>query len=181
MKLSPVAAEKPWRWPPSPRAAAEAIQTLGALASAGVVIWQRLTLERVLDVPPPTLALVAWISIVAFVVTHLLAKVPARSMAASVVLFAAVHYAWTLGPPKFAFAPDLEEYRFRMAGYLSSTWHGLPLTALLAATATLGWAWLCTQSLRWRTLAVGVGTIVLLFGATTVLGYATGSPWPLGV
>jgi|GEM_PF-2536401 len=157
------------------------LQTLAALGSALAFVWQRLMFDRVLGVPSPFLSLVCWGLFALSLLLHLRSGDAARRALACFTLAAAADYVWHLGPPWLGPGPELEELRWRLASWLSTTHLGLPTHALLAAVGVLAWAWLCTQSTKPRFVALASGVIVLLFGATTVLGYATGSPWPFGV
>jgi hypothetical protein len=176
---------KPWRLlAQTSTAGARAVawvQTLAALGSALAFVWQRLMFDRVLGVPPPLLAWVFWLLFTLSLLLHLRFGEGAERALACLSLAAAADYLWILGLPELGPGPELEELRWRLASWLSTLYWGLPTHALLAAAGVLAWAWLCTQSTQRPFVALASGAVVLLFGATTVLGYATGSPWPFGV
>lgn len=84
-----------------------------------------------------------------------------------------------------------ERHLSELAGFLSTTWHGAPWTALLYA---LGWSACAALIARVvaetsaalpldRTLARRMARlgalVVFLIGSSGLLRYATGSPWPL--
>lgn len=156
------------------------VEMLGSLAVVATAVWQRLTFERWLDAPPPLLSLCAWIAICAFLGVHLAQGDSARRGAAIFGSLASALHLWAMGFPDLQAKVDVEMYRFALARYLSTTWHGFPLPALVTMTGVLSCAFLCMQSAKVRVVQVGLTAIVLIFGATTVLGYATGSPWPFG-
>lgn len=152
----------------------------GCLVIPGAAVWQRLTFERWLDVPPPWLALFAWLVAFGFFTAHLLSADAARRGAAIIGSTASLLELAALGWPSWQPPTELEAYRFALARHLSTTWHGLPVPALVSMMGVLACAFLCTQSLQRRAIGAGAAAILVLFGATTVLGYATGSPWPFG-
>jgi len=167
--------------PPAAHAALDWLKVLGALVSVLGALWQRLLFDVVLGLPPPPLALLFWLVLGSFLAAHAYRGDPAERGAALLVFLAAAQHLLAVGPPTLGPSPEVEQYRFGLAGFLSSTWHGLPVHALVAATGVLAWAWLSAQSIRLRPLGSIAGAAILAFGATTVLGYATGSPWPFGV
>jgi len=181
VKRSAVPAPWPWFGRPLRSAVAPGVHALGASASVLVTAWQRLIFERWVDVPPPAVQVVSLLAVCAFLVSHLWSAEPARKAASALVLLAGIHQLWMLRLWPWAPRLELEAYRFRVARELSFTWHGIPTTALLALAGVLALSWLSAASVRPRPLALATGGAVLLFGATTILGYATGSPWPFGV
>jgi hypothetical protein len=149
--------------------------------SAISAVWQRLLFDRLLPVPPLVLALSFWILLASSLALHHVSAVPARRAAAWLTLAALLWHVGFVGLPTFDSGVGLEEYRWKLAGFLGASWYGVPYNALLIAAGVLTWSWLCTQSAKLPGLGLCAGVVVLLFGATTVLGYATGSPWPFGV
>lgn len=131
----------------------------------------------------PARGLVAlfWLLILTALAIHHASGVAARRAAAWLVLCAALAHVWFVGWPTFVQNAPLEEYRWRLAGYLSTAYFGLPPNALLTMAGVLAWTWLSTTTGKWPILARAMAALALLFGATTVLGYATGSAWPFGV
>lgn len=156
------------------------MEGLGAVSLAGGAVWQRLTFDRMLDVPPPLLSFGAWVCVWGFFGIHLARGDAARRGAAALASLASAIHLWVMGWPGVGPGIDIEVYRFALARHLSTTWHGLPLQALVAMTGILACAFLCLQSTQSRVARAALATLVVLFGATTVLGYATGSPWPFG-
>jgi hypothetical protein len=161
--------------------AAPWLQLAAAFASALGVVWQRLFFSGVVGLPPPILAATLWLLLLAALALHHASGQSERRLLAWLTLAAATDYLWHMGLPAFGPGPGPEEVRWQLAGFLSTSWYGLPIHALLAATGLLAWAWLSARLDRARLVARGTGIVILLFGATTVLGYATGSPWPFGV
>lgn len=156
------------------------LQTATALGSALAAVWQRLLFEGTVALPPPVLVATFWALLLLSLALHQLSGASERRALAWLTLAAAADYLWNMGLPRFGIGPEAEEYRWRLAGFLSTSHFGLPSHALLAAAGILAWTWLCTRSTPIRFVGLGSSIVFLLFGATTVLGYATGSPWPFG-
>ena len=154
--------------------------TASVLGAVGA-IWQRLLFERLLPLPGRALVAVFWLLFLISLAVHHASGVAPRRAAAWLVLIAALGHLWFVGWPTFVQGVELEEYRWRLAGYLSTAYYGLPLNALLTMAGVLAWSWLSTQTVKLPVLARVAAVVALLFGATTVLGYATGSAWPFGV
>jgi len=152
-----------------------------SIAGAVGAIWQRLLFERLLPLPGRALVAVFWLLLLVSLAIHHASGAAPKRAAAWLVLIAALVHLWFVGWPTFVQGVELEEYRWRLAGHLSTAYYGLPFNALLTMAGVLAWAWLSTQTVKLPVLARVAAVLALLFGATTVLGYATGSAWPFGV
>lgn len=110
---------------------------------------------------------------------------------AAVAWFFSLHYVVTFRFPSARGDWSPERHLSELAGFLSTTWHGAPWTALLYG---VGWSACAALIARVgsetsvalpldpklaRQIAGLIALTVFLIGSSGLLRYATGSPWPL--
>ncbi len=166
LALSPVMA--PWL-----RKAAAASNFL----SSAYLLWYFVATPRWLV---PGLGLISW-SFLLWGLIWLLRKGngPDR-LIASVLALAAICYLAIVGAPGLVGTMSAMEYRSLLAAELGRTVGGFPVYGSLAMLGALAWGHLTVRLVGRGPQAALIGSLVALFGLSTILGYATGSPLPWG-
>lgn len=156
------------------------VATLTSVASAAAAIWHQGLSIGALPLPPWPLVWVFWLLVgLGGALTWPTADAAGRAL---LVVFGvgALVYLGMVGWPSLSAELRLAEWRWLLVTRLGGTVLGLPLPALGAMLVVTAWAGWTLTAPSHPHVGRATAALVLLFGASSVLCYATGSPWPFG-